>query len=320
MGTGEQAILFTDLTPVERAFILSLSEHSDIVGHPGRTVPEPRRQQLLSRLEDVTVATPTFRIPGTNFTIFHPEIVRSSASYRVHAGPLVESRRTSHALLFGMDRASTVLAVTLAQAGVGHLHLFDDAMVQLTDMGGPLFTIADLGLPRTTQAAKQLARQHPKIQVAQGSLEDIRDANQVSELGHQPAVAVAIGRDALEPNIRETLMMSGVAHIQVIFGDTTATVGPMVLAGIPGCLDCAAPPLLEQDGNTIVVPPGELIPDAASASVVAGLTAQHMLMVLDGQLLPATVGARMTFHLDTGAVVTRSLTVNSQCACHRAVA
>lgn len=320
MGTGEHAVAFTDLTPKERAFVHSLSEQSEIVGHPGRDVPEPRRSFILRKLENVTVATPSFRISGTRFTIVQPDIIRSSASYQLHAGPIVQARHQAQVVLIGLDRATTMLAAILAQAGVGQLHLVDESSVQLPDMGGPLFTISDLGLPKTSQAAKHLTRQHPKIIITGATLQDLAHHSALPEPGPQPGVAIAMGRDALDPAVRETLMMSGLSHLQVIFGDTTASIGPMVVAGIPGCLDCADLPLIEHEGDTFVLPPGELIPDAASASVVAGLAAQHILMVIDGQLLPATVGARMTFHLDTGAVVTRELPVNTRCACHRAVA
>lgn len=326
IGTEEQSVLFSDLTPMERAFIGSLSEQSPHVGYPGRDVPEPRRSWLLSQLKRVIVGTPKFRISGTMFNILQPEVWRSSAAYGVHAGPLIEARHSAHVVTFGLDRASVQLIATLAMAGVGNFHVFDDAEVELPDLGGPLFALSDLGLPKTTQLTKRLARQYPKTKITQYSLAALHPDSQLPDFGKRPAVAVAMGRDALLPSVRETLMMSGVPHTQVIFQDTSATVGPMVLDGMPGCFDCAQSPLLgratDEEGasETFAVPPGQLIPDAASAAIIAGLAAQHVLMVLDGQLLPATVGAVMTFHLDTGALVTRSLAPNFACACHLAAA
>ncbi|GAA2554383.1 hypothetical protein HD598_002391 [Neomicrococcus aestuarii] len=331
IGTDDFSVSFSGLTPREREFIHSLSHPGQGAGYDGRDIPEARRAWILGRLKEVSVPSPRYRISGTLNDVLSPEITRASATYRTHAGPLIQRRHESHVHLFGLDRCSVQLAITLANAGVGHLHLYDLADVDLTDLGGALLTIADLGLPRAIQVAKQLKRLHHRLDVtvhrqisispADGSL-----VNGRSSTDSRPVVSVAMGRDSLQPAVREALTTSAHAYTQVIFSDSAATLGPMVLSGIPGCFDCLdhkIPPLTDADHDASTqfpLPPGVLIPDAASASVMAGLAAQQILMVLDGQLLPATVGALMTFQLETGATVTRSIPDNILCACHSSAA
>lgn len=97
------------------------------------------------------------------------------------------------------------IAVWLARAGVGRLHLVDFDTVELSNLNRQQFELADLGVPKVDALAARIARVNPYARV---TVDRVRlDAeNAAGLLGAFPLVAEAFDDPAAKATLVDTLL------------------------------------------------------------------------------------------------------------------
>lgn len=92
-----------------------------------------------------------------------------------------EKVQASHALIIGAGGLGSPAALYLASAGVGHITLVDDDLVDLTNLQRQIaHTTARVGVPKVDSAAEAMAAINPEVQVT--ALKTRVDAAQLDAL------------------------------------------------------------------------------------------------------------------------------------------
>ncbi len=132
-------------------------------------------------------------------------------------------RRAACVEVRGASRVGAAVTGLLAASGVGTVSVVDDEAVRPGDIAplGP--HQGSVGQPRSDAAVAAARRTAPSMR---------RDANQ------PPDLVVLTGSPVIDPSVGDSLLGSGIPHLPVTMLETTATVGPLVLAGGGPCLRC----------------------------------------------------------------------------------
>ncbi|MBO4206846.1 TOMM precursor leader peptide-binding protein, partial [Micromonospora echinofusca] len=195
---------------------------------------------------------------------------------------LLRRRRAARVVVTGYGRLGGPLAVTLAQAGVGHVDPALDGRVDAVDIAAGWLVSGDEGRPRSVAVAEAVHRTVPETRTAPVSL---RHATLVVQGGSdRPAALLAAGYARRRQ-----------PHLLVGLRDGVPVIGPLVRPPAGPCLNCldlhrrdrdpAWPALAAQlAGETA----GEPCATATLLAAVAYATSE-VLTVLDGGT-PETVG------------------------------
>jgi len=149
-----------------------------------------------------------------------------SLSARQSLGETVARRRHSAIVLYGSGRVTVAMAVQLAAAGVGQVHVVAEGKVGERDTGSG-YRDADIGRPRAAAAADAIRRTNPATVPRRP-----RD-------GRTPELAVLADSVVPAPELVRQLMVERVPHLAVRIREGIGIVGPLVHPGRSSCLSCA---------------------------------------------------------------------------------
>lgn len=233
----------------------------------------------------------------------------------------VRRRARSAVAVVGLGRAGTVVATTLAVAGVGALLLDDPGAPGPEDLPAGVAGAAGDGADRATALAGVLRRLAPRARVR------VRHGT-AQLLAEPPDVVVTVASDAPDPAKALTLLGADLPHLPVVTREADALVGPFVRPARPGeqalpCLRCvdlhraAADPAWPVVLAQLVAPRSggrATEAPAALAAVAGGLAAAEVLAHLDGGS-PRTVGAQYEVPVPSVAPRLRRWAAHPACGC-----
>ncbi len=160
-------------------------------------------------------------------------------------------RRLSQArvVLLGCGGIGSLVAVTLATAGVGELTLVDGDHVELSNLTRQfLFTEADIGLPKAEALARELRRRNSSCRVRPV----VRGVADAADLEHLPVcdlLVVSADSPGLTGMVNAYCVASGTAWMNACYVNDIAVWGPLVVPGTTGCWDCQSLTARPPDGD-----------------------------------------------------------------------
>lgn len=321
IGSGPGGLWIGGLDDGDRAFIASLGASAVAAadgpagGHPPGPTPAPalitvseeRAGELLAALAPVLVPEAPFRIPGTRASMLAPDIAQWSAAYGRHAGPAVEVRSRAVVRIHGLDRCGQSIASLLAAAGVGTVALCDPGRVEPGDLGvGPL-RLADLGMPRPRALARSLSRHWTHTRFPEWT-------PRFGGTAQEADATVVVTRDWVGADVAGHLAQTQIPHLRVLFTDTGARVGPLVVPGLTACLDCSPVPGLPAQVLDADAAPATA-PEVSAAATAAGLAVMQILMLVDGVNVPEAADAVICLDLGTGGITREAVAPGPDCLC-----
>ncbi|WAP52707.1 ThiF family adenylyltransferase [Arthrobacter sp. ATA002] len=233
-------------------------------------------------------------------------------------GSVILRRRSRSAVeINGLGRIGSVLAQTLAGAGVGTLVLSDPGVVLPSDVG-PGYPLTDQGMHRAQAVKRHIFRLDPTVQVllsggVEGSGPRRSHVDLAVWVGTPPIAGRTAGTQASEqPHLAVTVQEAGV------------DVGPLVVPGLTPCLECLDRQLADGDSTWYTAaealgrqhfdaaPAGE---ETSGAVVAAGVAAGQVLAFLDGVVQPATWSAVLVLRAADGYVGPKQLSFHPDCGC-----
>lgn len=141
-------------------------------------------------------------------------------------------------VLLGCGGIGSLVAVTLATAGVGELVLVDGDHVELSNLTRQfLFTEADIGLPKAEVLARELRRRNSSCRVRTV----VRGVADAADLEHLPAcdlLVVSADSPGLTGLVNAHCVASGTVWLNACYVNDIAVWGPLVVPGTTGCWDC----------------------------------------------------------------------------------
>lgn len=294
--------------------------------------------ELLGRLLDAQLLVPAgdWSFPGMGTgALLEPE--RDSLVHRhgiAAARRVMQARQDAIVVVRGSGRLATSVAVSLAVAGVGHVHQQPDRALRIADL--PEFAAPRPSPAQPEGRARREGRRAavgfvPAVDVGAPTRGDVvrlaanlrRAAPNVKvhapAAHHRVGLVVLVGDGPPSPSLAAELTDRRIPHLAVTAGLSRAVVGPFVLPGRSSCLVCALHSRAELDDtrpafeqglrNEIVVPPVQLVCSAAAVAVAEAL--DH----LDGISAPATVDGTLEWQLGNLSPRRRSWTAHPNCGC-----
>lgn len=243
-------------------------------------------ERLVSRLSAAGVLDDAIADRGAAAEVrdrLRPDLASLSVVHREPGGALrrLTARRDACVQVRGAGRVGTLVATTLAAAGVGRVDVVDGGRVEPWDTmpGG---TPADgIGERRDGAARKAVHGARPWRSRSRSGV----------------ALVVLAPRDGLDayspdPAAAEGFLQAGTPHLYGGVVEGTGVVGPLVLPGLSPCADCLLRTRAEREPSWPLVVgqcrtsgrrrSGVGACDTALATVVAGTTASYALSFLDG--------------------------------------
>ncbi|MEO8285892.1 MAG: TOMM precursor leader peptide-binding protein [Chloroflexota bacterium] len=155
----------------------------------------------------------------------------------------MQKLRQSHVLLVGLEAWGSVLATDLAEAGLGEIHLLDDAPVTDADLlPAGRFEAADKGKLRSVVIAEQLAAAAPWCKVTTGRLMLTDDGTLAIEDDDTTWDLVVAATRADDLRLLHAIALyAHEAAVPSIYGSlsgTEAMIGPVVMPGQTACWNC----------------------------------------------------------------------------------
>ncbi|MEV4109444.1 ThiF family adenylyltransferase [Nonomuraea sp. NPDC049695] len=245
---------------------------------------------------------------GRWLSMFHPAEQAAAA--------IADLSRT-HVAVLGAGAIGGHVALQLATSGVGRLTILDDDRVELSNLHRQhLYTVRDLGEPKTAAAARTLLEHCPDLEVRQierritGPEDVITDADLVVNTVDTP-----------QPHIRrwvnQACVEAGTPFVTGGFNQHVGLVGPLVVPGKTGCLACQERALAERYGAaTLPVSdnPGRMIPSFGPlCGIVSGMLASEVIRHLTGTGTPAIEGRSVWLDLLTLTTTARDFDRADDC-------
>lgn len=224
--------------------------------------------------------------------------------------------------IVGVGGLGSWTAAALACIGVGHLVLVDDDRVELSNLNRQiLFCPSDVGSLKVDVAAAALRAFNPDLEV-EVRPERVRNARSLSPLIANTDLVVAtadwppyqVGRW-----INEACVRAGVPYISAGQVPPYIRIGPMVIPGVTGCLECDERAAREHFGyyDAVVAQREEgtvLAPTLGPASAMVGsMLGMEILHQLTGNSTPASRGCAVTVDLRSWETSTRVLERDHEC-------
>ena len=324
-GLGPEALVLRGLRDSDLAFLSALHaglpDGAEAAAARSHSVPAPRARALTQALSPILLPFPDAAgsaepaVPALRLERLAVDSDRLSASYRVNGSAIVRRRSRAAVEINGLGRIGSLLARTLAGAGVGTLVLADPGAVLPSDIG-PGYPLTDQGMLRAQAVKRHIYRLDPTIQVltARGAAPGQRPAH--------PDLAVWVGTP---PGAgRPAGPASEQPHLGVTVQETGVDVGPLVVPGLTPCLECLDRHLA--DGNSTwysaadalrrqqveAAPAGE---ETAGAVLAAGAAAGQVLAFLDAVVQPSTWSAVLVLRSADGYPGLKKLTFHPDCGC-----
>jgi molybdopterin-synthase adenylyltransferase len=205
-----------------------------------------------------------------------------------------EKLKSARVLIVGVGGLGGISATYLAAAGVGHLRICDSDRVELSNLNRQiLYTVEDVGKPKSALAAKRLSAQNPEIEIEVIS-DRLTNAN-ASELVSGCDLIV----DGLD-NQSDRLKLNRVSFdlgIPFVYGAINEWLGQLSMFNPPqtACLECLMPNELPNSKPTPVF--------GALPGVIGSLQATLALRYLMTGENPVS-NSLLIYHADTLAFET----------------
>lgn len=233
----------------------------------------------------------------------------------------LSARRHARVRVRGAGRVGATLAATLSAAGVGHVEVVDGGCVEPWDTAPGGVDVTERGQRREKAGRRAVRRASPWA---------LRQSPPPASDGFD--LVVIAPRDGLEayapdPATAEPLLSTGTPHLYAGVIEGTGVVGPLVLPGDSPCADCLMRGWAAREPSWPLMvaqwrsPRRSGVPacDIALATLVAGVTAAHVLGFLDDGAL-CTAGARLRFVLPDAVGVREPVMPDPECPCGAASA
>lgn len=270
------AVVLTDLSPSAARALACLPRGADDeralrAAMARERVPAAEAEAVLAHLRDAHTLVPARS----------PESADAAAWGALRAdgdGAAVLARRREAAVrVEGLGRLGTLVATTLAAAGVGRLDLADDGTVTRHDVGLAGLTLRDVGASRASAAARAVHDAAPDVRTPPP--------------GGAVDVVVLVEHHVADPVRHRPLVTDGTAHLSVVAREASVLVGPLVCPGRTPCLRCLDLHRTDADPDwpAVAAQLATRGPDAVEtllAAVAAPLAAAQVLAVLDGRASP----------------------------------
>jgi ribosomal protein S12 methylthiotransferase accessory factor len=148
---------------------------------------------------------------------------------------------TSRVLLVGLEPWGAAAAMDLAAAGLGAVHLLDDAFVTEDDLDPATpFVAADRGRPRAAALSEAIARAAPWCAVSSGPLRAAPErALMLDDARWDLVLACAPGDDLLVlSSVARFAHDAGAVSLYACLDGLEAVIGPAVVPGETACWNC----------------------------------------------------------------------------------
>ena len=154
----------------------------------------------------------------------------------------------SHVTILGIGGIGSIIAETLARAGVGRLTIIDDDQVEESNLiRQTLFSYADIGRPKVEAATDALKRINPFITIS-ALMTTVKTDGFLAETVHDSDIVVSTidrpVRSAREM-VNRLCVSTGTSFIFAGFSEHVGITGPLVVPGETACYQC----ILEQIGE-----------------------------------------------------------------------
>jgi bacteriocin biosynthesis cyclodehydratase domain-containing protein len=232
-----------------------------------------------------------------------------SSRFGERGAEVLHARRHCAVTVQGSGRVAGHVAAVLAAAGVGRVHLTDEASARLhqAQPGGVL--PSDEGRSFALAATEAVLRAAPEADTSP------------LPIGERPDLVVLAIDGPVDPGRHTSLHTHDRAHLPVQLGADHGTVGPLVIPGLTACLRCVELHRRDRDPAwpTLSLQLGmqgrrAQPSDVAVATVVAGVAALQALAYLDGDR-PDSIDGTIELHLPDWRLRRRSWPLHPDCGC-----
>lgn len=325
-GLGPDALVLRGLQDSDLAFLAALRagvpDGTEAAAARGFSVPSQRARALTQALSPVLLAFPDTpgsadpAVPALRLERLAADSERLSAAYRRNGSAIIRRRARAVVEVNGLGRIGSLLARTLAGAGVGTLVLADPGAVLPSDVG-PGNPMTDQGMLRVQAVKRHVYRLDPTVQVL------IASALNAGPRPAHPDLAVWVdappiaGRAAGVPAMEHP-------HLAVTVQETGVDIGPLVIPGLTPCLECLDRQLADGDSTwysaaqALGRQQSETAPtgvETAAAVLAAGAAAGQVLAYLDGVVQPTTWSAVLVLRAADGYLGLKKLSFHPDCGC-----
>ncbi|MDQ2838470.1 MAG: thiamine biosynthesis protein ThiF [Actinomycetota bacterium] len=238
-----------------------------------------------------------------------PELGALTGRHGDGAAAMLARRRSAAVAVHGTSRITVSIATTLASAGVGWVQLVHGGEVSAGDVCPGGLEPSDEGARFGIAGVQTIRRYAP-------------DAD-TTPIPRSRFTDLVILTDPLpvEPSVRASLHLDGLAHLSATVDGSRAVIGPLVVPGVSSCLRCADlhrcerdpcwPSLAVQLSSRLRQRSGS---DVALCVAAAGLAAGQALAYLDQQG-PETLNATLEWQLPEWRLRRRSWLPHHDCDC-----
>jgi bacteriocin biosynthesis cyclodehydratase domain-containing protein len=237
------------------------------------------------------------------------ELAALAVQHSDHAAEVLSARRHSSVEIDGRSRVAAHLAAVLAAAGVGRIHCAGDGAARLLHAVPGGVTVSDEGSLLAVAAEAAIHRAAPGADTTP------------LPLGERPDLTVLAVDAPVSDERRDALHAADAPYLAVTLGIDHGVVGPLVLPGLTGCLQCADLHRRDRDpawsALAVQLTVGRRhgpVSDVAMATVIAGVAAQQALTFLDGGE-PACIDGTIELRLPDWRLRRRSWPAHPECGC-----
>jgi hypothetical protein len=227
-----------------------------------------------------------------------------TASATASPAQILRRRLGARVVISGRGRLAAPVAVTLAEAGVGHVDPDVPGAVTAAELPGSPLRAADVGRPRAEAIAESVLAAAPETEthsVRRGG------ASLIVQLGFEQPVALLAASHVARRQ----------AHLAVTIRDGSVLIGPLVRPTGKPCLNCVELHRRDRDAGwpTPGVTPGNAVEPCTVATLLAAtaFAAGEVLEFLDGGT-PQTLGAAVEIS-GPGRFRRRTWPPHPGCAC-----
>lgn len=235
------------------------------------------------------------------------EIIRASFSTGIDGISVLRTRAARVVALESGDKASLLLALGLAAAGVGALICNDDSPVMPEDIGPLGYARRELGSARRDAMARKLE-------------DGVHPCRLVSGLERHKVLAakVFVGDRFVAPEAYRQAMRGSTPHLCVEFGAEETKVSPIVVPGATPCLSCRHAEEIQRDPDWAMMATQlqfrhERLDDSQASLIAMGMALELLLGYLDDPRLGRFEG-RLIDH-KTGQILQNTWPRDPQCDC-----